>query len=283
MKFVSYHSETGPRLAALVASGYVDLNRENSEIPFCIKEFLAKKDVLFPLAKQAAVNGRVIPRNSVKLFPPVPNPQKIICVGVNYADHAAEVGMEIPLEPVIFNKFPTALIAHGDKIVLPNISNRVDYEAELVVVIGQAGKNIPAERAYGHVAGYCCGNDVSARDWQKGKPGKQWLLGKTFDTFAPVGPELVLKEEVTDPMNLGIRLILNGKVMQNSNTNQCLFDISTLIAYISQICTLQVGDLIFTGTPPGVGDMLKPPVYLKPGDVVEVEIDSVGKLQNLVV
>jgi len=215
-----------------------------------------------------------------RLLPPVPRPEKVICIGVNYADHAAEVGVEVPHEPVVFNKFVSTLIAHGDAIRLPKISRRVDFEAELIVVIGKRGRDIARQDAYDYVAGYCCGNDVSARDWQKEKPARQWLLGKTFDTFAPLGPELVLKDEIADPMQLGIQLRLNGQVMQNSNTNQCLFDIPALIAYISQVVTLEVGDLIFTGTPPGVGDMRTPPVYLKPGDTVEVEIESLGVLKN---
>ena len=213
----------------------------------------------------------------------MPDPQKVICLGLNYRDHAVESNMPIPEEPVIFNKFPSTLIGHGQEIRLPAISEQVDYEAELVVVIGQRGRNIAAENAAEYIGGYAVGHDVSARDWQLHKPGKQWLAGKTFDTFAPVGPELVTDHEVPDPHALGIRLRLNGETMQDSNTNQLIFRIGEVVSYLSRICTLEPGDLIFTGTPPGVGMARKPPVWLKPGDVVEVEIDGLGTLRNPVV
>ena len=172
---------------------------------------------------------------------------------MNYADHARETGAQIPAEPVIFNKLPTALRGPGDTIVLPKICRQVDYEAELVVIIGTPGRHIPRSQAMQHVAGYTCGHDVSARDWQKDKPGGQWLLGKSFDSFAPLGPELVTVDEVSDPHHLDIRLLLNGQTMQQSNTCQLIFPIDHLVAYLSDVCTLESGDLIFTGTPPGVG------------------------------
>ena len=164
--------------------------------------------------------------------------------------------------------------------MLPAVSQEVDYEAELVAVIGRRGKHIPREHAMDYIAGYAVGHDVSARDWQLNKPGKQWLSGKTFDTFAPVGPELVSASEVKDPHNLNIKLRLNGKTMQDSNTSQLIFRLDEVIAYMSQIFTLEPGDLIFTGTPPGVGMAHKPPVWLKAGDVVEVEIEGLGVLRN---
>ncbi len=218
-----------------------------------------------------------------RLLPPVPDPRKIICIGLNYRDHAAESGVPVPPEPVLFSKYPTALIGHLDRIVLPRVSHQVDYEAELVVVIGQGGKHISREKAGEHIGGYTIGHDVSARDWQLNKPAKQWMAGKTFDTFAPTGPELVTPDELPDPHNLGIRLRLNGQTMQDSSTSQLIFGVDELIAYLSQIVTLEPGDLIFTGTPPGVGMARKPPVWLKPGDVVEVEIDGLGILRNSVV
>ncbi len=214
---------------------------------------------------------------------PIPNPRKIVCIGLNYRDHAAESGVPAPEEPVLFSKYATALIGHLDAIVLPRVSSEVDYEAELVVVIGRGGRHIPRERAFEHVGGYTVGHDVSARDWQLNKPGKQWMAGKTFDTFAPVGPAIVTPDEVPDPHKLGIRLRLNGQTMQDSNTNQLIFGVDEVIAYLSQVFTLEPGDLIFTGTPPGVGMAKKPPVWLKPGDVVEVEIDHLGTLRNTVV
>jgi len=200
---------------------------------------------------------------------------------LNYRDHAIETGAEIPTEPVVFSKFPSTLIGHGDTIRLPKVSSEVDYEAELVVVVGREGKHIAADQAMQHVFGYTCGHDVSARDWQKGRPGGQWLLGKTFDTFAPVGPALATTAEVQDPSNLQVRMRLNGDLVQDSTTAQLIFGIPQLIAHLSQIVTLRPGDLIFTGTPPGVGAARKPPLFLKPGDRCEVEIESLGTLRNV--
>jgi 2-keto-4-pentenoate hydratase/2-oxohepta-3-ene-1,7-dioic acid hydratase in catechol pathway len=166
---------------------------------------------------------------------------------------------------------------------LPPESNEVDYEAELVVVIGRPARRVSREAAWEHVAGYCCGHDVSARDWQKNKPGKQWLLGKSFDTFAPLGPWLATPDEIPDPGDLPIEMRLNGAVMQRSNTNQLIFPIDYLVSYLSHVCTLRPGDLIYTGTPAGVGFARKPPVFLQPGDVAEVEIAGLGTLRNPVV
>ena len=191
--------------------------------------------------------------------------------------------MTPPPEPVFFSKFSYAIRGNGQPIVLPRVSREVDYEAELVVVIGVGGRYIAEDAALEHVAGYCCGNDVSARDWQLRKPGGQWLLGKSFDTFAPVGPNLVTADEIPDPGHLAIQLRLNGQVMQQSSTQMLIFSVAKLISYVSQVCTLLPGDILFTGTPPGVGCARKPPVFLKPGDTVEVEIERVGLLSNPVV
>ncbi|QEG38573.1 fumarylacetoacetate hydrolase family protein [Roseimaritima ulvae] len=217
---------------------------------------------------------------SVKLLAPLAAPEKVVCVGLNYRDHAIETGAEIPSEPVVFNKFPSALIGPGDTIELPAESKRVDYEAELVVVIGKTARHVSEDEAMEYVFGYCCGNDVSARDWQKGTPGGQWLLGKTFDTFAPLGPYLVHKSVVPDPGKLRVQLRLNGETMQDSTTEQLIFSIPQVIAHITQVVTLRPGDVIYTGTPPGVGDARTPPVYLSAGDVCEVEIEGLGILRN---
>jgi 2-keto-4-pentenoate hydratase/2-oxohepta-3-ene-1,7-dioic acid hydratase in catechol pathway len=210
-------------------------------------------------------------------------PGKVICIGLNYKDHAAESGMEPPPEPVVFNKFPQAVIGPEESIRLPAVCREVDYEAELVVVIGTRGKHIPRNQALSHVAGYMNGNDVSARDWQIHKPGKQWLLGKTPDTFAPTGPWLVTADEIADSKKLSIKLRLNGQTMQDSSTRELIFGVDELIAYVSQLVRLEPGDLIFTGTPPGVGMARKPPVWLKSGDQCEVEIAGLGVLKNPVV
>ncbi|MGC4004461.1 MAG: fumarylacetoacetate hydrolase family protein [Pirellulales bacterium] len=219
----------------------------------------------------------------VMLLAPVPDPQKIFGIGLNYADHAREQGKEPPPEPVIFCKLPTAVRAAGDPIVLPKLSQEVDYEAELVVVIGKRGRHISKEHALDHVAGYACGNDVSARDWQARKPGGQWVLGKSFDSFAPFGPELVTVDEVGPLPNLRIRSRLDGQTMQDSTLSQLIFDIPYLLNYLSGICTLEPGDVIFTGTPPGVGMARKPPVFMQAGQTIEVEIENIGVLSNPVI
>jgi 2-keto-4-pentenoate hydratase/2-oxohepta-3-ene-1,7-dioic acid hydratase in catechol pathway len=283
MRLVTYQSPTGPRVAGIRDGSFIDLNRADMGVPHCIKSLLAQGPAGLRRAANAMTIGQPIPSAEVKLLPIVPNPEKIICVGKNYAEHARETGSLPPSEPVFFSKFSSAIGGDGQPIVLPRVSDEVDYEAELVVVIGVGGRYISKESAFAHVAGYCCGNDVSARDWQREKPGGQWLLGKSFDTFAPIGPALVTADEIPNPDKLAIELRLNGRVMQQSNTSQFLFPIAELIAYVSQVCTLMPGDLLFTGTPPGVGFARKPPVFIHSGDVVEVEIERVGVLRNPVV
>ena len=231
-------------------------------------------------AEQKLSQAPAVEPSCVRWLPVVPSPSKILCVGLNYADHAHETGAAIPSEPLIFNKLGTALSAHEQPILLPKVTQQVDYEAELVVVIGKEGRDISEAQAHEYVLGYACGHDVSARDWQKKKPGGQWLLGKSFDSFAPVGPWMVTADEIPDPSSLGIQLRLNGEVMQQSRLDQLIFSIEYLIAYVSQVCTLQPGDLLFTGTPPGVGVVRNPQVFLRSGDVVEVEIDRIGCLRN---
>lgn len=211
---------------------------------------------------------------------PISDPGKIVCIGLNYRDHAAESGMEIPAEPVCFSKFGNTIIGPGETIRIPAVSDQVDYEAELVVVIGRSCYRIERVDAMDYVAGYMNGNDVSARDWQLGKPGKQWLLGKTADTFAPIGPWIATVDEIPNPHTLGISLRLNGETMQRGSTSSLIFGVDELVAYLSQIMTLEPGDLIFTGTPAGVGMGRRPPVWLRAGDRVEVEIDGLGILEN---
>ena len=280
MKLFSYLGEHGPRIAAQGDAGPVDLQAADSALPTDMKSLLELGPEGLKRAQAALHAGAVMEAASLRLLPPVPDPQKILCVGANYADHAAESGMTVGEEPVIFNKLPTTLCGCGDTILLPKVGAKVDYEAELVVVIGKAGKNIARSDAFAHVAGYACGHDVSARDWQKGKPGGQWTLGKGFDTFAPCGPWLVTADEVPQPGDLPIQLRLNGQTMQDSRTSQLVFKVDYLVSYLSQVCTLLPGDLIYTGTPPGVGAARKPPVFLQPGDVVEVEIAGLGVLRN---
>ncbi len=278
MRLATYQSNQGPRAAAVTDDGLIDLQHVDPSLPSDVRALLSLEDGLS--RAQQVVGGGTPIEGEPRILAPVQHPQKIVCVGANYADHAAESGMEIPSEPIIFSKFGTALCGPGDDILLPKIGAKVDYEAELVVVIGRPGKNIPQEQAMGHVAGYCCGHDVSARDWQKGKPAGQWTLGKGFDNFAPLGPYLVTPDEAGDPNNMSVQFRLNGETMQDSNTSQFIFKIDYLISYISNVCTLLPGDLLFTGTPPGVGAARKPPVFLKPGDECEVEVENLGVLKN---
>jgi 2-keto-4-pentenoate hydratase/2-oxohepta-3-ene-1,7-dioic acid hydratase in catechol pathway len=222
--------------------------------------------------------GWLIPAKDAYWFAPVPRPGKLICVGLNYRDHATESKMPIPKEPVIFSKFSTAVIAPGEPVVLPPTSTQVDYEAELAVVIGRRAKNITAECALDYVLGYTCFNDVSARDFQFADG--QWQRGKSCDTFAPMGPTIVTKDVVPNPHKLAIKLSLNGQTMQDSNTDQFIFGVPELIEFLSRTITLEPGDVIATGTPPGVGFARTPPVFLRPGDEMVVDIESVGRLNN---
>ena len=224
------------------------------------------------------------PARVEKLLAPVA-PVAFFCIGLNYRRHAEEGKAAIPQFPVLFMKSPAAVQNPGDPIVLPRRleSQEVDYECELAVVIGRRCKNVPKESALDYVLGYTCANDVSARDWQGKWGGSQWCRGKTFDTFAPLGPCLVLKDEIPDPSALKIRTVLNGQVMQDWNTGDMIFDVPTLIAFLSGSTTLLPGTVILTGTPHGVGFARKPPVFLQPGDSVTIEIDRIGALTNPVV
>jgi len=208
----------------------------------------------------------------------IPRPGKIVCVGLNYRDHAAEGGQDLPKAPLLFAKWPNTLIGDGEPVVLPPESTQVDYEAELGVVIGAKAKRVSENDALDHVAGYICVNDVSARDLQFADG--QWTRGKSPDTFCPVGPRLVPREEIADPQALAIRCIVNGEALQDSSTAQMIFSVAEIIAYTSQIVTLEPGDLIATGTPAGVGIFRDPKVLLKDGDEVSVEIEGLGTLTN---
>lgn len=288
---------TAPRVGALLPDGQHVLNfavavDASAEVPLLAwydldGEWLPKASQLHDqlvqnmARRETLPRGAVLPLDEVLLGPPVPRPGKVICIGLNYRDHAAESGMAVPESPVTFSKYPTAVIGPEKPIVLPAASSQVDYEAELAFVIGRRAKHVPIERAWEYVLGYTNLNDVSARDMQFAD--KQWQRGKSCDTFAPMGPAIVTREEVGDPHRLGIRLRLNGETMQDSSTSQLIFGVDHLVAFLSQTVTLEPGDVVATGTPPGVGFARKPPVFLKPGDVVEVEIDGLGVLRNPVV
>ena len=246
-------------------------------------EVLAGYDLstgMIDLIKAELSNLPIVDLSSVHLASPIPRPGKIICIGLNYRDHAEESGMPIPDSPIIFSKFGTCVIGSGEAIRIPSGSEKVDYEAELAVVIGRTAKGVPAGEAMDHVFGYTNFNDVSARDFQFADG--QWQRGKSCDTFAPMGPSVVTVDEIADPHNLNIRFRLNGETLQDSNTCQLIFKTPELIEFLSRIITLEPGDVIATGTPPGVGFARKPPIFMKPGDVAEVEIQQLGTLINRV-
>src|ERR1700744_2514760 len=235
---------------------------------------------LAALAENAPETSR-IQLDQVRLTAPVAPPSKIICIGLNYRDHAAETGQDLPTKPTVFAKFPTTLTGPYDPIVLPALSDAVDYEGELGVVIGRRARNVSEDEALSYVGGYLCVNDVSARDVQNWT--SQWTLGKNFDTFAPAGPFLVTAAEVPDPQALDIETRVNGVGMQHSNPANMVFTVAALISQLSAVMTLEPGDIIATGTPGGIGGAQKPPLFLKDGDIVEVEIERLGCLRNPVV
>jgi acylpyruvate hydrolase len=219
--------------------------------------------------------------DAVPLLAPIPAPGKVVCVGRNYAEHAAETGSAVPTQPQLFSKWANAVVGPGSVVELPAITHALDYEAELVVVIGRATRRVSEEHALDHVLGYTCGDDISARDLQFGDT--QWTRGKALDTFAPMGPWIVTADEIPDPQTLGIRCLVNGEVRQDDTTAHMLFPVAQLIAFITEAITLEPGDVIYSGTPPGVGHARQPPAYLQPGDAVRVEIDRIGTLENEIV
>jgi len=222
--------------------------------------------------------GAQVDLRSVTLLAPVPRPPKFICVGLNYRDHAAEARMEIPTVPTIFSKFSNVVVGPGAPVILPKASAKPDYEAELAFVIGRGGRHIPASKAYDHVLGYTIVNDISARDFQIAT--SQWLMVKTFDTFAPMGPWIVTKDEIPDPHALDISIEIGGEILQRSNTREMVFHIPELIEFISKVVTLEPGDVVATGTPAGVGFARKPPRWLKPGEETIVRVQGIGELRN---
>ena len=264
---------SGDKTISLKAAGYMDM----LSVLQGGREALSRVASFVQKAPAAATFGL----ESVTLCAPIQKPPKILCMGLNYRDHAAEAKMEIPKAPVIFAKYWNTVIGPGDKIVLPNNSTKPDYEAELVFVIGKGGRHIKAENWREHVVGYMNANDVSARDFQMAV--SQWTMGKNFDTFMPMGPWLVTADEITDPHKLGISATVNGEKLQNSNTCEQIFRIPETIEFLSSVMTLEPGDVISTGTPAGVGFSFHPPKWLKAGDEVVVEVAGLGQLKNICV
>lgn len=263
--------------------GIVDLCKFDSSVPNNMREFLQLGSKMADIAKKAKEQkASIIERSAIQLKAPV-TPTKVIGIGMNYVDHCEEQNAPIPKEPIVFGKFPNSIQDPYGPILLPTESKAVDWEVELAIIIGKGGSHIKENDVMDHVAGYCVAHDVSARDLQLKKNGGQWLLGKTFDTFCPIGPALVTPDEISDPHNLGIRCRVNGKTMQDSRTSNLIFKTKDIISYISRFFSLSAGDVIVTGTPPGVGCFRDPPVYLKPGDIVECEIDEIGCIRNEVI
>jgi len=240
------------------------------------------RDLLRKGSRELQQQGILLKPTEVRMLPPVPVPPKIICLGLNYRDHAEEAHIPMPERPLLFSKPWTAIIGPEDSVVYPKISTQVDYEVELAAIIGKRGKSVSESDAFDHIAGYTVFNDISARDIQFAD--KQWFRGKSFDTFAPTGPFLVLREQVSDPHNLKMELRVNGEPRQRSTTANMIFKIPELVAFISNVMTLQPGDIIATGTPAGVGFYAKPEKrLLKPGDLMEAEIEGIGILKNRVI
>jgi 2-keto-4-pentenoate hydratase/2-oxohepta-3-ene-1,7-dioic acid hydratase in catechol pathway len=260
MRVVSYRSDQGPRFGIVDGDTVLDAGSD-------IADLRPGRDV-----------GAL---DSVDLLAPVPRPGKVVCVGRNYAEHARETGAAVPDRPQLFAKWANAVAGPRDDVELPTITDALDYEAELVVVIGRSARHVAEADALDVVLGYTCGDDVSARDLQFGDA--QWVRGKTLDGFAPTGPWIVTADEIPDPQALGIRCRVNGELRQDDTTAHMLFGVATLIAFVTEAITLEPGDLIFTGTPPGVGHGMAPPRYLAVGDEVTVEIDRIGALSHRIV
>ena len=275
MRLVTYSTGSGPKAGIVIDGKVVDLSAAGYGD---VVSFLADGDKAKAAASGLSADASAPALDDVKLHAPIPKPDKFICIGLNYRDHAIESGMAIPELPTVFTKYPNAVCGDGDDIVLPSVSDQVDYEAEFAFVIGKTCHKVKKEDWKSVVWGYTCVHDVSARDYQLAT--SQWTIGKTFDTFGPMGPTLVSADEIDDPHNLRISLDVNGQTLQDSTTKQLIFDIPYLVEYLSTVMTLVPGDVVSTGTPPGVGFARKPPIFLKPGDECVVKIEGVGELRN---
>lgn len=278
MRLASYRHKESDSFGIVTPTGLIDIPWR-LDIP-SLRAALSRNGALARIAELASDDGD-IPIEDVSLLPPVSRPDKIICIGTNYRDHAAELGSKLTEHPVVFARWPSSLVGHGAALVRPRVSERFDYEGELAVIIGKSGRHIAAQDALGHVAGYACFNDGSVRDFQRHT--SQFTPGKNFIASGAFGPWMVTADEIENPANLAVRTTLNGTVVQNGSTADMIFTVPDLIAYVSTFTELVPGDVIATGTPAGVGDGRKPPLYMKAGDEVEVTIDGIGMLRNKVV
>ncbi|MGD1068264.1 MAG: fumarylacetoacetate hydrolase family protein [Vulcanimicrobiaceae bacterium] len=281
MRLCTFRAGGPDRVGAWTASGIVDLLAVDPDLPDTLAGVLAGGPSVLARARTAAANAGPAyrsQRDEVELLPPIPAPSKIACIGLNYRDHAAEVKLDLPTSVAVFAKWPNTLIADGDAIVIPAASHRVDYEAELMVVIGTRAHHVAEADALAYVGGYTCFNDVSVRDYQART--SQWTMGKVWDTHGPCGPYVVTAEEIPDPNALRIRCSIDGETLQDSSTAQMVFSVPRLIAELSAVMTLEPGDLIATGTPAGVGMSRSPRRWIQPGERVRVEIEGIGALEN---
>lgn len=292
MRLVTFEHHNQIRLGAQVGTSILDLNRADSAIPADIFLLLSAGASAMDLAREALASagaGMFIPESDVTLLAPVPRPGKILCIGHNYKGHIGLGKTELPEYPNFFCKTANTIIGHHHPILVPRVTSQVDYEAELAVIIGKCGRYIPENEAMDYVAGYSIFNDISARDYQKRT--SQWFLGKSFDTFGPLGPALVTKDEIPDPHCLDLELTVNGVPKQRANTSDLIFSVPFLVSYLSQVLTLDPGDIIATGTPgklalsesKGYPEAATPQRFLEPGDVVEITIEKLGVLQNPVI
>lgn len=285
MKLVTYKPRgASAQLGALVDGKVINLaEATGGALPNDMRAFLSMGDEGLKIAKKVATKknaGQGVALADVKLLAPITNPNKVVAIGLNYMDHIKESNAQVPKLPIMFTKYTTSIVGPGDEVRWdPELTAKVDWEVELAVVIGKPTYRVSEADALNYVVGYTACNDVSARDLQTER-GDQWIRGKSLDTFCPLGPCIVTKDEIADPHNLKLKTIVNGKTMQDSNTSQLLFKVPYLIHYLSQAFTLLPGDVIITGTPPGVGMGMKPPVYLKDGDVMTVEVEGIGELTN---
>jgi 2-keto-4-pentenoate hydratase/2-oxohepta-3-ene-1,7-dioic acid hydratase in catechol pathway len=285
MKLATFTHGGATRVGVVTGEAVVDLAAAAASLPRDLIGFLEAGPAALEAARRAEASGRArLPLASVALRAPVLRPPKFLAIGLNYADHIAEArpaGYEAPTHPIFFNKQSTCAIGHGEAIHVPRASHRVDYEGELAFVIGRRCRHVPRERAHEVVAGFTICNDVSVRDWQRRTP--TMTMGKSFDTHGPLGPWLVTPDEVGDPHALGIRTWVNGELRQDGNTKQLIFDCWAQIEHLTTAFTLEVGDVISTGTPAGVGGAMNPPKWLRAGDRVRIEIEKIGALENPVV
>jgi 2-keto-4-pentenoate hydratase/2-oxohepta-3-ene-1,7-dioic acid hydratase in catechol pathway len=281
MRLCTFSHAGASGLGVVLDDGVVDLAAAAPELPREMTGLLAAGEPALRRVREAAARAPHLPLEAVRLGPPIPRPPKFLAIGLNYADHVAESGLEAPKLPTVFNKQSTCVAGPHDPIHMPRVSKALDYEGELGFVVGRRCRHVPRERASEVIAGYLVVNDVSVRDWQLRVP--TWTMGKSFDTHGPIGPWLTTPDEVGDPHGLRVRTWVNGELRQDSNTKHLIFDCFAIVEHLSTAFTLEPGDVVATGTPGGVGIAMKPPRLLQVGDVVRVDVTGLGTLENAVV